>query len=640
MCICASQIRSTILHFAISLAILCLLELASVNAAPIEMDYVPGELIIRYKDSPFKALGFGASSEASLVVRLESYVDLESQDSASQDSGKKLRSLSSTKNSGLKALIFNQSKTMHLKFKDEGRDLKALANEIKENLNLEEVHPNYLFEATATVEDPLYFEQWGLETINVSQAWDNGYRGEGAVVAVIDTGVDYKHRDLKDRIWRNEGEIPNNKIDDDKNGYVDDIVGYDFVADGVNCALGEDCSKRDANPMDYKGHGTHVAGIIAAESNSIGLVGVAPKSKIMPLRAAFATPSSALLKSSDVYEAINYAIQNKADVINMSFAGSNLGILVDAIENAYSKGIVLVGAAGNSASTDKLYPAALPEVISVGAVDYVGDKASFSNYGDWIDIVAPGVGIYSTLPNNLYGTKKGTSMAAPFVSGVAALIKAKNKIGSLSPSQIKARILNSSHSSQFPTLLAANSFARSLNADVSHPLEVDEISMPKSAMQGEVVIISGAGSQTGSGIAEYEWMSNIDGFLSNQKDFALSNLTVGTHVISLRVQSMQGAWSKKVTRSINISNEVLAANEKNDYSVNIKKRKGKYKAKVGPRNVFVSAYEWTSDLDGVISTSKKLSKKSLSQGVHRVSLRVKDQRGRWSEEAVKIIRVR
>ena len=269
-------------------------------------------------------------------------------------------------------------------------------------------------------------DQWYLRSGNLQKSWDllrtRGIAAGGdssVVVAVIDTGVDYTHEDLKDNIWVNTKEIPGNGIDDDGNGYIDDVYG-------VNLETGKDSG------MDDNGHGTHVAGIIAAANNHIGVVGLAYNVKLMPIKAGMA---SGFFNQSQIAKGILYAYNNGADVINMSFGGSASTIAVqDALETAYTR-CVLVAAAGNDGMPNEglislpTYPAALSYVMGVMSVDILGVESSFTNYdvkkynSVEYEVYAPGSQILSTIPGNRYATWSGTSMAAPYVSAMAALLR-------------------------------------------------------------------------------------------------------------------------------------------------------------------------------------------------------------------------
>lgn len=270
-------------------------------------------------------------------------------------------------------------------------------------------------------------DQWYLRSGNLQKSWDllrtRGIAAGGdssVVVAVIDTGVDYTHEDLKDNIWVNTKEIPGNGIDDDGNGCIDDVYGVDLE------------TGRDSG-MDDNGHGTHVAGIIAAANNHIGVVGLAYNVKLMPIKAGMA---SGFFNQSQIAKGILYAYNNGADVINMSFGGSASTIAVqDALETAYTR-CVLVAAAGNDAMpnedrpiTAPTYPAALSYVMGVMSVDMRGVESGFTNYdvaaysSVEYEVYAPGSQILSTIPGNRYATWSGTSMAAPYVSAMAALLR-------------------------------------------------------------------------------------------------------------------------------------------------------------------------------------------------------------------------
>ena len=269
-------------------------------------------------------------------------------------------------------------------------------------------------------------DQWYLRSGNLQKSWDllrtRGIAAGGdssVVVAVIDTGVDYTHEDLKDNIWVNTKEIPGNGIDDDGNGYIDDVYGVDLE------------TGRDSG-MDDNGHGTHVAGIIAAANNHIGVVGLAYNVKLMPIKAGMA---SGFFNQSQIAKGILYAYNNGADVINMSFGGSASTIAVqDALETAYTR-CVLVAAAGNDGAPNEgflarpAYPAALSYVMGVMSVDIRGVESGFTNYdvaaynSVEYEVYAPGSQILSTIPGNRYATWSGTSMAAPYVSAMAALLR-------------------------------------------------------------------------------------------------------------------------------------------------------------------------------------------------------------------------
>ncbi len=294
-------------------------------------------------------------------------------------------------------------------------DVEKAIEALKKDPRVEYAQPNYIYRPCAiNVNDPLYGQQWGLSGqygTKAPEAW-NYATGEGIIVAVIDTGVDYKHPDLKDNIWRNTGEVACNGKDDDGNGYIDDTVGYDFIgSDFLN-------SRPDNDPMDELGHGTHVAGIIAAVAgNGKGVVGVAPGVKIMALKAA---DRNGVFTTEAIVAAIDYAAKNGARVVNMSFETLEFDLLMyNAIKD--HPGILFVAAAGNEGQdndTSPYYPAgfcmdnvidgvtypALPNITGVAALaDPAGPNggglASFSNYGlKSVALAAPGEGILSTVP--------------------------------------------------------------------------------------------------------------------------------------------------------------------------------------------------------------------------------------------------
>src|SRR5688500_13683768 len=297
--------------------------------------------------------------------------------------------------------------------------------------NLDYFEPDAaLWTSTTTPNDPRYCtDLWGMNNtgqtggtpdadIDAPEAWDIA-RGDGSVVVgVIDSGIDYKHPDLAGNIWVNPAEIAGNRKDDDGNGYVDDIHGWDFI-------------NNDKDPMDDHGHGTHVAGTIAgAGNNGVGVVGVNWNAKVMALKFLGANGSGPW---SAAIAAINYATNMNSRGINIkvtnnSYTGwSESQGLYDAIKRNGDAGMMFVAAAGNDGSNidgGGVLPAAynLPNIISVAATDHNDALATFSNYGTVnVDLAAPGVSILSTLPGNAYAAKNGTSMAAPHVAGVAAV---------------------------------------------------------------------------------------------------------------------------------------------------------------------------------------------------------------------------
>ena len=269
-------------------------------------------------------------------------------------------------------------------------------------------------------------QSWGADLIKAPEVWNAGYTGAGITVAVIDTGVDYNHPDLINNIWSNNNEIPNNGIDDDGNNFIDDVRGWDFVSN-------------DNAPLDPNGHGTHVAGIIAASRNSFGVTGIAYDAKIMPLR---------VLGGGDqwgnVNNAIRYAVDNGARVINMSLAGNTTdqdGRLKEALQYASNRGVIVVMAAGNNSGMSPLMPASFASNwgIAVGAVNSNGAMANYSNRAggqpNLAYVTAPS-SANSTLPNNRYRVMNGTSMASPHVAGVVALMLSANP--SLTDADIRA----------------------------------------------------------------------------------------------------------------------------------------------------------------------------------------------------------
>ena len=305
-------------------------------------------------------------------------------------------------------------------------DARTTAERYAADPAVEYAEPNYIYQASAVPNDPRFADLWAMQNTNDAdidavEAWDTQKGSRDVVVAIIDTGVDYNHEDLRDNMWRNPGETGNGKetngVDDDGNGFIDDVVGWDFAAN-------------DNDPMDDNAHGSHVAGTIAATGNNQrGVVGVNWQASIMALKFLDSNGSG---EASNAIGAILYAAQNGARVQNNSWGGSGFSrALQDAIVFARDRNSLFVVAAGNEGSDNDrtpTYPAnyEVENVLAVAASDRNDQLASFSNFGlRTVALSAPGVGILSSTPGNRYQSFDGTSMATPHTSGVAALVLAQ-----------------------------------------------------------------------------------------------------------------------------------------------------------------------------------------------------------------------
>jgi thermitase len=330
-----------------------------------------------------------------------------------------------------------------------GRSLnKKTIKDLKQDGIIKSIEPNYRVKALATPNDNKFTELWGLHNtgqtggtsdidIDAPEAWNITKGSEQVIVAVLDTGVLYTHPDLSNNMWVNTREIPNNSIDDDNNGIIDDVYGLNAITNS-------------GNPLDDNGHGTHCAGTIAGVGNNgLGVAGVSWNSKIMALKFLSSGGSGSL---SDAIQGIQYAVSMKQRgenirVISNSWGGSGFSTtLENAIKLANSNGILFVAAAGNESNdndANATYPASytVDNVVTVAAIDDSGNLASFSNYGSSsVHVAAPGVNIVSTYLGNSYATLSGTSMATPHVSGLAALILSQSS--SLTPTQLKSKLIS------------------------------------------------------------------------------------------------------------------------------------------------------------------------------------------------------
>lgn len=290
---------------------------------------------------------------------------------------------------------------------------------------IEWAEPNYTIRLDLVPNDPGYVsrQQPYLSRIAAGAAWDITEGRPEIIVAVLDTGVQMDHEDLAGAIWTNPGEIPGNGIDDEGNGFVDDVHGWDFA-------------DNDNKPDDDHGHGTHVAGIAAARiDNGIGIAGIAGHATVMPVDVF----KGGIGTYEALIRAIIYATDNGARVINMSLGASSYSRGEEAaVDYAYEHGVVVVAAAGNSGREESHYPSAHVHAIAVSSTTADDNLSPFSTRGDFVDVAAPGSSIYSTYLGNFYQSLSGTSMATPHVSGLAALILSRDP--DLTPDQVRAII--------------------------------------------------------------------------------------------------------------------------------------------------------------------------------------------------------
>jgi len=408
------------------------------SVKPARPEYVPGEILVKFKpDAVRLPKDKAAASLDKISVRSKALEKLNKKFGATRmervfktPSEKKRTRLLQT---GRVDPFRNLYHIYKLKLPKEV-DITSTVKEYEKNPDVEYAEPNYYKHLDSVPNDPDFSNQWGLQNINDSdidapEAWDVQTGNSDIIIAVIDDGVDLDHEDLAANIWTNQGEIAGNGIDDDENGYIDDINGWDTSNDD-----------NDPNPDGSDDHGTHIAGIIGAVGNNgVGVVGVNWNSKIMALKFSGSIADEVL--------AIQYAIDNGAKVINASFGDDDFSQTEkEAIIAADSAGVLFVAAAGNDGDNNDIvdcYPSNcdVPNIIAVAATDQNDNLCDWSNYGATkVDLAAPGLRIYSTIPDNSYGYKDGTSMATPYVAGVAGLIWAQ--YSSWTNTQVKTQILN------------------------------------------------------------------------------------------------------------------------------------------------------------------------------------------------------
>jgi subtilisin family serine protease len=319
---------------------------------------------------------------------------------------------------------------------------------------VEYAEPNIILHTEMVPNDPFFVgrQKWYYDLINAPKAWDVEKGEPNIAIAVLDTGADITHPDLKDNIWTNPAEIPGNGIDDDANGCVDDVHGCSFSETSTSCPAEQ--PGPNANIADDNGHGTFVSGVAAASGNNgTGVTGMAPNVKVMPVKVLDCEGAGSALAAT---QGILYAAKSGAKVINMSFGADEDSLTIRAaIAEAHDRyGVVIVAAAGNEGKSSIAFPARDEQVIAVAASDHKNpdNKASFSNWGPQVTVAVPGVDIASTLPTKFcgpgwscvsgqpYALGSGTSFSSPMVAGAVALILSKGP--PMSPDAVKNRLVS------------------------------------------------------------------------------------------------------------------------------------------------------------------------------------------------------
>ncbi len=455
-----------------------------------------------------------------------------------------------------------------------GMSVEQAMAQFGNDANIELVEPNYVVSIKLTPNDPSYSSLWGLHNIgqtggtqdadiDAPEAWDTNTGSSSVIVAVIDSGVDYNHPDLAANMWTNTGEIAGNSIDDDGNGYVDDIYGYDFVSN-------------DGDPMDDNSHGTHVAGTIAAVGNNgVGVVGVAWNAQIMAVKFLNAAGSGF---TSDAVSSVLYAANNGAAIMNNSWGGGGYSqALQDAITTANSTNSLFVAAAGNNGLDNDIFPNypsnySGPHIIAVAATDDSDAIAFFSNYGaTTVHLGAPGVSIFSTEPGNTYGNKSGTSMASPHVAGAAAVILAANP--SMTNVQIKDQILNNVDPTPAMAGVTITGGRLNLNAALGGgtPPNNPPVAVPGGPYNGVVgvpVLFDGSGSSDPDGDPlTYEWGIPPVVYTTGVQPSWTFNAP-GTYSISLRVNdgTVYSSWVNTTVTITTGTNQPPVADAGGPYS--------------------------------------------------------------------------
>jgi serine protease len=393
--------------------------------------------------------------------------------------------------------------------------------------------------------DPSYGSQWGLATIGAPTAWNYFSTGSTIIIAIVDDAVERTHPDLSPNLWVNDDPVGGG--DNDGNGYVDDLNGWD-VGDNDN----------NPNPTNSSyDHGTHVAGISSARANNgAGVASIGFSCKLMCVKST-STPTAI----TNGYDGIVYAAANGADVINMSWGGPTFTTTGQNVCNyAWGQGCILVAAAGNDDVSSQFYPAAMNNVISVAATASGDGKASFSNYGSWVDISAPGNNIYSTTVSGTYGNKSGTSMASPLVAGLVGLM------WSLNPGMTKTDLINCLYSTATninamnPGYIGQLGAGRINAANAMQCVSTTLNNPPVADFTANYTTITAGGQVNFTDLSAYTpttWNWSFPGgspvSFSGQNPPSITYPTAGTYNVTLTVSNANGTDTQTNTSYINVN---------------------------------------------------------------------------------------
>lgn len=449
---------------------------------------------------------------------------------------------------------------------DRDIDLATMKARLSRLPGVEWVETDQLVSAAAIPNDSRFGELWGLHNsgqtggtadadIDAPEAWDT-LKGGAVLVAVVDTGIDYRHADLAANVWSNPGEIANNGVDDDGNGLVDDVRGWNFVANSND-------------PYDDNAHGSHVSGTLAGVGdNALGIVGVNRQARILPLKFLDAQGYG---YTSNAVAAIYYAIDKGARVMNHSWNGAGYSqSLADAFTAAQNANVVMVVAAGNAAQNidaTPSYPAALPHtnIITVAATTHNDSLAYFSNFGaKGVDLGAPGEAILSSVPGNGYGSYSGTSMATPHVAGAASLLLAASP--ALSATQVRDILLGSVDPVAALAGKSVSGGRLNLRAALAATSSPPAANLPPVANAGPDLSLARGGTAVLNGTASFDPDGTLSGYAWTTANRLLVNIVAGasTATPTVKVSSRARAGTVvKLTLTVTDNNGAKAADEMN-----------------------------------------------------------------------------